>query len=73
MCIRDSIKAVRRYLPLANDCEITYEGRLSGFGTDKMEAALAGGANRFSFVGPETGQTALVSDFTVVGERKRCV
>ena len=42
------IKAVRRYLPLANDCEITYEGRLSGFGTDKMEAALAGGANRFS-------------------------
>ena len=43
MCIRDS-----RYLPLANDCEITYEGRLSGFGTDKMEAALAGGANRFS-------------------------
>ena len=40
------IKAVRRYLPLANDCEITYEGRLSGFGTDKMEAALAGGAIR---------------------------
>ena len=42
------IKAVRRYLPLASHCEITYEGRLSGFGTDKMEAALAGGANRFS-------------------------
>lgn len=42
------IKAVKTYLPVANDCEITYEGRLSGFGEDKMEAALRGGANRFS-------------------------
>ena len=35
-------------LPLANDCEITVEGRLSNFGPDKMEACFEGGANRFS-------------------------
>lgn len=42
------LKGVRAYLPLANDCEITVEGRLHNFGPEKMEAALAGGANRFS-------------------------
>lgn len=50
------IKAVRQYLPLANDCEITYEGRLSGFDVDKMEAAVQGGANRFS-LGVQTFDT----------------
>lgn len=42
------LKAVRAHLPLANDCEITVEGRLHNFGPEKMEACLAGGANRFS-------------------------
>lgn len=42
------LKGVRAYLPLANDCEITVEGRLHNFGPEKMEAALAGGGNRFS-------------------------
>ncbi len=42
------LKAVRVHLPLANDCEITVEGRLYHFGPEKMEACLAGGANRFS-------------------------
>jgi oxygen-independent coproporphyrinogen-3 oxidase len=42
------LKSVHQYLPLANDCEITVEGRLHNFGTDKMEACFAGGANRFS-------------------------
>ena len=46
--LRRILKEVRAVLPLANDCEITVEGRLSNFGPDKMEAALAGGANRFS-------------------------
>lgn len=50
------IKAVRQYLPLANDCEITYEGRLSGFDSDKMNAAVQGGANRFS-LGVQTFDT----------------
>ncbi|WP_300907510.1 heme anaerobic degradation radical SAM methyltransferase ChuW/HutW [uncultured Desulfovibrio sp.] len=42
------LEAVRRILPLANDCEITVEGRLSNFDERKMEACLEGGANRFS-------------------------
>lgn len=42
------LRAVREHLPLANDCEITVEGRLHNFGPEKMEACLAGGANRFS-------------------------
>lgn len=52
------IKAVRKYLPLANDCEITYEGRLSGFDSDKMDAAIQGGANRFS-LGVQTFDTKI--------------
>ena len=42
------LKGIRSALPLANDCEITVEGRLHNFGPEKMEACLAGGANRFS-------------------------
>ncbi len=42
------LRAVRTHLPLANDCEITVEGRLHNFGPEKMEACFAGGANRFS-------------------------
>ena len=40
--------ALREYLPLANDCEITVEGRTSNLTPERIEAALAGGANRFS-------------------------
>ena len=46
--IKRVLEAVRKYLPLANDCEITYEGRLSNFGPDRMDACIEGGANRFS-------------------------
>lgn len=42
------LEAARRALPLANDCEITVEGRIHGFDDAKIEAALEGGANRFS-------------------------
>lgn len=42
------LNAVRQYLPLANDCEITVEGRLYNFDEKKMEACFHGGANRFS-------------------------
>ena len=42
------LKAVRSCLPIANDCEITVEGRLHNFGPEKMEACFSGGANRFS-------------------------
>ena len=50
--LADDLKAIldacKKYLPLANDCEITLEGRIFNFGDDKIEAALAGGVNRFS-------------------------
>ncbi len=49
-------RAVRRYLPLANDCEITFEGSLSHFTKEKMDASIAGGANRFS-LGVQTFDT----------------
>lgn len=52
------IGAVRETLPLANDCEITVEGRIHNFGPDKMEACLDAGANRFS-IGVQTFDTAL--------------
>ncbi len=35
-------------LPLANDCEITVEGCIHNFDTERIEACLEGGANRFS-------------------------
>ena len=40
--------AVREMLPLANDCEITIEGRSSNLTRERIEACLEGGANRFS-------------------------
>ncbi len=42
------LQAVRTYLPLTNDCEITIEGRILHFDKDKMAACIDGGANRFS-------------------------
>ncbi|MDR3175173.1 MAG: heme anaerobic degradation radical SAM methyltransferase ChuW/HutW [Desulfovibrio sp.] len=42
------LRALRSALPLANDCEITVEGRLHSFDEDKIEACLKEGANRFS-------------------------
>lgn len=46
--LKTVLKAVHDYLPLANDCEVTIEGRIHNFSDAKMEAALEGGANRFS-------------------------
>ena len=40
--------AARTMLPLAKDCEITIEGRTSNLTMERIEACLAGGANRFS-------------------------
>ncbi len=42
------LRVLRSALPLANDCEITVEGRIHNFDEAKMEACLEGGANRFS-------------------------
>lgn len=47
--IRLIVSDIRSLFPLTPDCEITLEGRINRFGTDKFEAALEGGVNRFSF------------------------
>ncbi|MCK6264193.1 heme anaerobic degradation radical SAM methyltransferase ChuW/HutW [Vibrio sp. ZSDE26] len=40
---------IRSSFPLTADCEITLEGRVNRFDTQKFESALEGGFNRFSF------------------------
>ena len=47
------VKAIRDYLPLAPDCEITLEARAHSLSEDKVNAALAAGVNRVS-VGVQT-------------------
>ncbi len=42
------LDGVHKYLPLANDCEITIEGRVDNFTDAKIDACMRGGANRFS-------------------------
>ncbi|MFV0515036.1 MAG: heme anaerobic degradation radical SAM methyltransferase ChuW/HutW [Jhaorihella sp.] len=42
------IGALREYLPLVPDCEITLEGRIQSFGAEKACAAFGAGATRIS-------------------------
>lgn len=51
--IRKILGAARKNLPLAKDCEITFEGRIHGFSDEKLEACLEGGVNRLS-IGVQT-------------------
>lgn len=52
------IEAVRQYLPLASDCEITIEGRIYSFPQDKAKACFDAGANRIS-IGVQSFDTKL--------------
>ncbi|CAK7054897.1 MAG: Anaerobilin synthase [Desulfovibrio sp.] len=63
------LKAARENLPLANDCEITIEGRLANFDARKMEACLAGGANRFS-LGVQSFNTEIRRSMGRLGTRE---
>ncbi len=42
------LEGIKRWLPLAGDCEVTVEGRTHNFSDDKISACIDGGANRFS-------------------------
>lgn len=42
------LKAIRTYLPLANDCELTWEGRIHDLIPAKMESWFKHGVNRVS-------------------------
>jgi anaerobilin synthase len=66
------IRAVRQHLPLAPDCEITVEGRVFGFTTEKIDACLAAGANRFSF-GVQSFDTELRRRFGRKAEREEVI
>jgi len=46
--IEQLLGAIRRHLPLANDCEITFETRTHDLGAEKLQACIDHGVNRFS-------------------------
>ncbi len=52
------LSTVKRCYRLSNDCEITVEGRISGFSEDKMKSCVDNGVNRFS-IGVQTFDTEL--------------
>lgn len=66
------LDAVRRTLPLANDCEITIEGRINNFDDEKIDAVLAGGANRFS-LGVQTFSTEVRRSMMRIDDRESCL
>ena len=52
------ISYFKQHAPLAPDCEITVEGRISDFDEDKIDSYIEAGANRFS-IGIQTFNTAI--------------
>lgn len=66
------LQKIAEVLPLANDCEITVEGRLSNFDSAKMEACLEGGANRFS-LGVQSFQTDIRRSMGRIGTQEDMV
>ena len=52
------IRACYQYLPLAEDCEFTIEGRMSHFDLEKAQACIEAGTNRIS-IGVQTFNTAI--------------
>lgn len=52
------LATLRESLPLAPDCEITVEGRVFDFDSEKIDACIEAGANRFS-IGIQSFDTTL--------------
>lgn len=52
------VSSVTALFPLSNDCEITLEGRIHNFSTEKIDVALNAGINRFS-LGAQTFDTEI--------------
>ena len=46
--IKRLLRTIRTCLPLADDCEFTFEARFYEFDDEKIKACLKGGVNRFS-------------------------
>ena len=67
--LRQVLDTVRRCLPLANDCEITVEGRISDLTDEKIQACLEGGTNRFS-IGVQSFDTDIRADVGRLADRQ---
>ncbi len=52
------LQVIHEKYNLTNDCEITVEGRIKGFTSDKMQACMDSGVNRFS-LGIQTFNTQI--------------
>ena len=70
--LRRLLLGIREHLPLANDCEITVEGRVFRFGPEKMQACIDGGANRFS-LGVQTFDTRIRKSMGRICERSEVI
>lgn len=68
--IKEVLAAVKANLPLAQDCEITFETSLSDLDDDQLEACLDGGVNRFS-LGVQTFDTKIRQSLGRVDNEKR--
>ncbi len=66
------LEGVHKYLPLANDCEITVEGRIQNFDHDKIKACIDNGANRFS-LGVQTFDTKLRQSMRRLAKREKVI
>lgn len=52
------IRYLKQFAPLAPDCEITIEGRISDFDDERIDSYIEAGANRFS-IGVQTFNTEI--------------
>lgn len=75
------ISYLKQHAPLAPDCEITIEGRISDFDDQRIDSYIAAGANRFSIgiqtfnssirrrLGRESNQQQIIDTFNRIAER----
>ena len=66
------LKQLHSSYNLANDCEITMEGRIAGFRDDTVKACLDNGVNRFS-IGVQTFNTKLRKMVGRTSEQKEVI
>nr|WP_319494940.1 heme anaerobic degradation radical SAM methyltransferase ChuW/HutW [uncultured Desulfobacter sp.] len=67
--LKQVLETVHRCLPLANDCEITVEGRICDLTEEKINACIQGGANRFS-IGVQTFDTGIRKSLGRLSDRQ---
>nr|WP_320190840.1 heme anaerobic degradation radical SAM methyltransferase ChuW/HutW [uncultured Desulfobacter sp.] len=67
--LRQVLDTIRQCLPLANDCEITVEGRICDLTDKKINACIQGGANRFS-IGVQTFDTGIRTSLGRLSDRQ---